>query len=346
MPRFGKQSQLARRGRVGRGPEDEGCCTNNKQTQFGGGRSCDIASMPRFGKQSQLARRGRVGRGPEDEGCCTNNKQTQFLPLCRSGGRRSREGNCGKQTQSGGAAWRAGNKHAKQTQFGPVSRRTWGLRGNVRNKPNSRRDRAGRGQRGVGRGTNAQNEPNSPQTGREHHRQGQSPWRCRPAGGNCVKQTRFGGPAWKAGNERAKRSQFARSAGAPEDEMRKTNPILDRRDTPLFQCSIIPPFQSDANRTKRTQFLAAPGGTRRGRMGRGPNVQNEAKLWQPGKPGGQRVREADSAKQSQSRRRFFVLSGGRSCLSRGGCQCIPAAPLRNFGAISCRKLRGSPPADA
>jgi hypothetical protein len=44
-------------------------------------------------------------------------KQTQFLPLCRSGDRRSREGNCVKQTQSGGAARRAGTERAKQTQL-------------------------------------------------------------------------------------------------------------------------------------------------------------------------------------------------------------------------------------
>jgi hypothetical protein len=31
------------------------------------------------------------------------------------------------------------------------------------------------------------NKPNLPQTGREDHRQGQRPWRCHPAEGNCVK---------------------------------------------------------------------------------------------------------------------------------------------------------------
>jgi hypothetical protein len=57
--------------------------------------------------------------------------------------------------------------------------------------------------------------------------------------------------------KRAKQTQFSAEVGwdgAPEGEMRKTNPIPDRRDTPLFHCSIIPPFQPDANRAKRTQF--------------------------------------------------------------------------------------------
>jgi hypothetical protein len=34
----------------------------------------------------------------------------------------------------------------------------------------------------------------------------------------------------------------------------KTNPIPDRRDTPAFHCSIIPPFQPDADCAKRSQF--------------------------------------------------------------------------------------------
>jgi hypothetical protein len=48
----------------------------------------------------------------------------------------------------------------------------------------------------------------------------------------------------------------------------QTKPIPGGRDTPLFRCSIIPPFQADAFRAKRTQFLATPDGTRP--EGRGP----------------------------------------------------------------------------
>jgi hypothetical protein len=50
-------------------------------------------------------------------------KQTQFQPLCRSGGRRSREGECAKQSQTwapwgiwGAVSALAGANYAKQTQ--------------------------------------------------------------------------------------------------------------------------------------------------------------------------------------------------------------------------------------
>jgi hypothetical protein len=57
---------------------------------------------------------------------------------------------------------------------------------------------------------------------------------------NCAKQTQFRALPGGMGPRRAK--------------MRKTKPIPDRRDTPLFHCPIIPPSPSDANRAKRTQF--------------------------------------------------------------------------------------------
>jgi hypothetical protein len=75
-----------------------------------------------------------------------------------------------------------------------------------------------------------------------------------------------GGTKGRGGN-RAKQTQSRRSARAAEGRMCKTNPItrsgaprrcrgVGRRDTPLFHYSIIPPFQSDADCAKRTQFAA------------------------------------------------------------------------------------------
>jgi hypothetical protein len=78
------------------------------------GRSCDIASMPRFGKQSQFPPRRGTRPAGGGRGAIAQNKansreparpggrlykQTQFLPLCRSGDRRSRGVNRAKQTQ-------------------------------------------------------------------------------------------------------------------------------------------------------------------------------------------------------------------------------------------------------
>jgi hypothetical protein len=52
-----------------------------------------------------------------------------------------------------------------------------------------------------------------------------------------VKQTQFGG--------------FRSDEGCPREQ---TKPIPGGWDTPLFYCSIIPPFQSDADRAKQSQF--------------------------------------------------------------------------------------------
>jgi hypothetical protein len=52
------------------------------------------------------------------------------------------------------------------------------------------------------------------------------------------------------------------SAGPSAGLLVQTNPIPGGRDTPPFHCSIIPPFQSDADRAKRSQFPAGPGGTK------------------------------------------------------------------------------------
>jgi hypothetical protein len=62
----------------------------------------------------------------------------------------------------------------------------------------------------------------------------------------------------------AKRSQFHQPERGPWGEGRtcETNPIPTRQDSPAFHYSIIPPFQSDADCAKRTQFPAVPGGTR------------------------------------------------------------------------------------
>ncbi len=91
--------------------------------------------------------------------------------------------------------------------------------------------------------------------------------------------------AWGTRGERAKRSQFldcgfriadwGRTCGETPDlrpaegKMRKTNPISGRRATPPSHYSIIPPFQSDADGAKRSQFPAPPGGPGPGGRGRG-----------------------------------------------------------------------------
>ncbi len=86
----------------------------------------------------------------------------------------------------------------------------------------------------------------------------------------------------------------------------KTKPISDRRDIPPFQCSIIPPFQSDAECAKQTQFAA-------GGQGRpSPRACPERSEWAFGHDDAIR-HGGNGAKQSQFRQRVEsqVLSGAR-----------------------------------
>jgi hypothetical protein len=92
-------------------------------------------------------------------------------------------------------------------------------------------------------------------------------------GANRAKRSRFRPPRAGPGPRRAKdakrtqsldcgiRTDLRRDASPAagclhpaEDKTRKTNPIPGRRDTPAFHCSIIPPFQSNTDCAKRTQF--------------------------------------------------------------------------------------------
>jgi hypothetical protein len=145
-------------------------------------------------------------------------KQTQFLPLCRSGDRRSREGKRAKRTQFGPTPRKAaafggqrcetkpipvgpqegrspGANRAKRTQFAPERWEgqafhgqrvmvNWTGKGFRRNKANlPRMARNGHGWPGGEgpRGPIVQNEPNLPSAGGEDHRHSQRPCPCHPS---------------------------------------------------------------------------------------------------------------------------------------------------------------------
>ncbi len=169
-----------------------------------------------------------------------------------------------------------------------------------RNKANSGRSPVGRGQRDVGRGTNAPNEPNlvrAPRKGRgwapdpagARRRQTKpiarsgAPRRCPPALREgqvvCRKEVMVNGTCNRRRQNKANlpaRPQTGVGQGSQQRSrrsgvLRQTNPIPDGRDAPPFQHSTIPGFQSDACCAKRTQLPEAGhrGGVRRGRVGRG-----------------------------------------------------------------------------
>jgi hypothetical protein len=111
---------------------------------------------------------------------------------------------------------------------------------NVQNEPNSRRCRVGRGPRGVGRGANAQNEPNFANRDKGRTRKTNPISSCPgPAARKVSEEVGRGRPTYEE-PDCAKRTQFRRSAGAPEGEMCETNPISAGRDTPLFHHSGVP----------------------------------------------------------------------------------------------------------
>ncbi len=101
-------------GTAGRRPGNE----RRKTNPIGRSESCET---------NPISGRGRVGRGLGDAGRGVLYKQTQFLPLCRSGDRRSREGKRAKQTQS--AADRQGHRRGQACKTNPIRllrRGVWG----------------------------------------------------------------------------------------------------------------------------------------------------------------------------------------------------------------------------
>jgi hypothetical protein len=122
----------------------------------------------------------------------------------------------------------------------------------------------------------------------------------------CAKRTQFGPGA----------REWARAGGTrcpPGGRLRKTNPISEGRrwvESPLFHYSIIPAFQSDPGRAKRTQF--GPAGVADGAI-----VQNEAKL------AGTRV--CGQGKPSCGELRLDVKCAKRTQFAAGGADaCGPS----------------------
>jgi len=104
---------------------------------------------------------------------------------------------------------------AKRTQFGRSFKfEVSSVKRTVQNEPNSRRRQVGRGHRGVGRGANAQNEPNFTRSlkcqvlGLKRERLAG----CRPGGQSCKTKPIPGdagwAEAWGTRGNRAKRTQF------------------------------------------------------------------------------------------------------------------------------------------
>jgi len=88
--------------------------------------------------------------------------------------------------------------------------------------------------------------------------------------GKCWKEKKIRGIAHPEGGGKTKPFSAVVPIGrsAFPAQMRQTNPISDGGDTPvfpLFQYSIIPPFQSDDDYAKRTQF--GPGAQKWARAG-------------------------------------------------------------------------------
>jgi hypothetical protein len=106
-------------------------------------------------------------------------------------------------------SWRPQATLAKQSQFAAGAGWDEGREANVQNKPNSRRRRAGRGRRGVGRGA------------------------------NCAKRSQFG--PWKMSGEDAHPTRSRRGAKcAKETRFREVRPAGGIPSIPLFYHSTIP----------------------------------------------------------------------------------------------------------
>lgn len=115
-----------------------------------------------------------------------------------------------------------------------------------------------------------------------------------------------------AGVNRAKRTQFHRSVTVPAGEMCETNPIPDRRDTPLFHCSIIPPFQADID-------CAEQNPSRPWRE----SVRNEANSTGAGKDAARGTRErVYRAKQSQFLAVLFEPAKAGTPSRDGSCHIL------------------------
>jgi hypothetical protein len=168
-------------------------------------------------RRAKCAKRSQLAPGVQAVACPGDQRcETKPISLSPQDGR-SREAKRAKQTQFAAPDRQAGSRPGPTMRQGLVARCRSG------NKPNLA------GPSGPWHGESCETNPI---------------WASR--------QIHLGPPG-----KRAKQTQFSAEVGwdgAPEGEMRKTNPIPDRRDTPLFHCSIIPPFQPDANRAKRTQF--------------------------------------------------------------------------------------------
>jgi hypothetical protein len=160
----------------------------------------------------------------------------------------------------------------------------------MRNEPNSRRGRVGQGRRDAGQGENVQNEANfvlpgtcgsesiggsrarTPNLRRaelcETNPISLGPQEGQSLGAESAKRTQFptrpGGTGPQGRGTRgkyAKRTQFPAGPGGPEPVGRgtrgkcaKRTQFAGGRDIPLLQYAIIPPFQSNADGAKRTQF--------------------------------------------------------------------------------------------
>jgi hypothetical protein len=151
------------------------------------------------------------------------------------------------------------------------------------------------------RGPIVQNKPNLPPAGREDHRQGRRPWRCHPSLGQWheTKPIPLRGEPPRERNVRNKPNFASRDGGGGEGHgaIAQNEPnfgLGGRREPPLFQYSIIPPFQPDADCAKQSQFTRVHR-TRRGQAGRvsegvpGTCYTNKANSCSSaGKPGGRR----------------------------------------------------------
>jgi hypothetical protein len=116
------------------------------------------------------------------------------------------------------------------------------------------------------------NEPNSPRTGRERHRQGQNPWRCHPAG-ELLRQTN---PIWRCALGDKDRmcetnpiSAVARGAGIPSASL-SGQALPVSRDHRQDADATVPPGGGTANLSEtRRQLRQTNPISRRGPVGRG-----------------------------------------------------------------------------
>jgi hypothetical protein len=253
-----------------------------------------------------------------------------------------RTGACGQGQSSYVGRLRRKVERAKRTQFpaGPSRARPRGQAPIVQNKPNSSvagwgqtcagtpapalpsRTRAGRLcktnpiWKGVGRGRPTYQEPitqNKAKLGQD----GTSGGRC-PREGPIVRNK-----ANSSISDCGLRIGTRAAAGRPIVQNEPN--FAGRPDTPLFQYSIIPPFQSDADCAKRSQFPATPGGTRPGGWGTwgnrvkqsqfgGPIVRNEANF--PAWPGGAGPGRRGTWDERQMHKTNPISRRGRATLPR------------------------------